>query len=327
MRVAIVGLGRWGRMLVNAGHRKGLEFVAGQTRTRASAEEFCAERGIALVDDYEAIVADARVEGVVLATPHSQHGEQVRLAARAGKHVFVEKPFTLTHADASSAIEAMHEAGKVLAVGFNRRFHPNMIELCRRAQAGELGKLAVCTGTQTSNFAPVTRADNWRSSESEAPAGAMTAIGVHTLDSMISIFGEVAEVFAVASNRGGAHADDTTVLLLRFASGATGTIYCSLSTALSYRFSVYGSDGIAEIVRPTQEELHLTPAVLPTDPPKPAEVISRPGFDTLHAELNAFAEAARGGAPYPVPLAEVLHGVAVFEAIVRSAAEGRAVMI
>src|SRR5262245_21672499 len=119
LRTAIVGLGWWGKTLVDSSHRKGdVEFVVGATRTRSTAEEFGRERGIKLVETYDAVLADPAVEAVVLATPHSQHGEQVRRAAAAGKHVFTEKPFTLTTRDAQAAIEAARKAGVVLAVGF-----------------------------------------------------------------------------------------------------------------------------------------------------------------------------------------------------------------
>src|SRR4051794_19427714 len=105
LRTAIVGLGWWGKMLVNSAQGKGdVQFVVGQTRTRSTAEQFCREKGITLVETYEEVLADSTVQAVVLATPHSRHGDQVRQAAAAGKHVFSEKPFTLTAQDAESAI-------------------------------------------------------------------------------------------------------------------------------------------------------------------------------------------------------------------------------
>jgi predicted dehydrogenase len=91
IRAAIVGIGRWGRTLVNAVQRQStaISFTAGCTRTRASAEAFCAENGIALKDDLDQILADPKIDAVVFATPHSQHGAQVERAAAAGKHVFM----------------------------------------------------------------------------------------------------------------------------------------------------------------------------------------------------------------------------------------------
>ena len=126
VRAAIVGLGRWGRSLVTAVQGKSgeISFALGHTRTRATAEDFCREKSIQLVDSYEAILKDRGIDAVVLATPHSQHEAQVRQAAAAGKHVFVEKPITLDRRSADAAVAAVRKAGLVLAVGFTRRFHP-----------------------------------------------------------------------------------------------------------------------------------------------------------------------------------------------------------
>src|SRR5437870_2165637 len=138
LRAAIVGPGWWGKTLVTAvqGKSDDIRFVAAVTRTRAKVEDFCREQGLALRDDYAEVLADPAIDAVVLATPHSQHGDQVRRAVAAKKHVFCEKPFTLTAADARSAVEAATKAGIVLAVGFNRRFHPSLMELKRRVQDG-----------------------------------------------------------------------------------------------------------------------------------------------------------------------------------------------
>ena len=75
VRAAIIGLGRWGRSLVNSVQAKSddIRFVRAHTRTRATAEDFCREKGIALVERYEQILSDPDIDAVVLATPHSLH--------------------------------------------------------------------------------------------------------------------------------------------------------------------------------------------------------------------------------------------------------------
>src|SRR4030081_3778842 len=107
LKAAIVGPGWWGKTLVGAvqGKSDAIKFVAAATRDRAKVEAFCREHGLKLLDDYDQVLADPPIAAVVLATPHSQHGDQVRRAAAARKHVFCEKPFTLLAADAKSAIE------------------------------------------------------------------------------------------------------------------------------------------------------------------------------------------------------------------------------
>jgi len=329
LRAAIVGMGWWGQNLVKSSQGKGdVQFIAGTTRTLGKAEDFAREQNIRIVADFDAVLADPDVEAVVLATPHSQHGAQVRRAAAAGKHVFCEKPFTLTAADAEGAIAAAEGAGIVLAVGFNRRFHPNMAELRARVRDGRLGDIVTCIGEQSAfaNYVYSSGDETWRATAEEAPAGAMTGIGIHTVDSMIGLFGRVLDVHAVASQRHAPHILDTTNVLLRFEAGLAATIFCSYVTAPNYRLAVYGSKGIAEILTPTLGEFRFTPAPA-SESEVPAAILQRPGFNMLEAELSAFAAAVRGTAPYPVPLAEVLHGVQVFDAIVRSAAEGRPVAV
>src|SRR6266849_3994644 len=113
IRAAIVGIGRWGRTLVGTvqGKSSAIRFTAGHNRTRAHAEEFCAEHGIELRDSLDDILADPAIDAVVFATPHSEHGAQVERAAAAGKHVMMEKPFTLDRESAARALDAVARAG------------------------------------------------------------------------------------------------------------------------------------------------------------------------------------------------------------------------
>src|SRR5437016_2126551 len=112
IRAAIIGLGRWGRSLVTSvqGKSGDICFVCANTRTRAAAEDFCCAQGVALVDSYEQVLADASVDAVVLATPHTLHERQILAAAAAGKHIHVEKPITLDRASAERAVAAARAA-------------------------------------------------------------------------------------------------------------------------------------------------------------------------------------------------------------------------
>src|SRR5580700_6199518 len=115
IRAGIVGLGRWGRSLVASvpGKSEEIGFVVACTRTRASAEDFCREHRLPLVDSYEEVVRRPDIDAVVLATPHSLHEAQVRAAIAAGKHVFVEKPLTLDLKTARCVAETVKRSGRV----------------------------------------------------------------------------------------------------------------------------------------------------------------------------------------------------------------------
>src|ERR1700682_1152955 len=249
IRAAILGLGRWGRSLGNSvqGKSRDIQFVAAHTRTRATAEEFCRDKGMPFVDSYAQILADPAIDAVVLATPHSRHAEQIAQAAAAGKHVFVEKPMTLDLASAQAAAAAARKAGIMLAVGFNRRFHPSIVEIRNRKADGRRGAVVAMVGQHTTSTQSFIAPDNWRADPEEAPAGAMTAVGVHLMDHMIEFGGRVREVHCVTGVHGLGPAEDTTTVLLAFESSATATIFCSVATATNFSFSVYGSKGLGEV--------------------------------------------------------------------------------
>ncbi len=331
IRAAIVGLGWWGKNLVNAVRDQGdlIRFTTAHTRNAAPVADFCREHGLRWVADLDAVLADPAIDAVVFATPHSAHTEQVLRAAAAGKAVFMEKPFTLSVAEAVAAIEAAERAGIVLAVGFNRRFHPSMGHLRRAVREQLLGTVVTVTAEQTALWGLQLTADAWRAQASEAPAGAMTAIGVHLVDGMIDLLGRIQEVTALTARRAAPHGDgDTTSVLLSFASGATGHLFCSITAAPNYRMAVYGTQGLGEVLGHPMSTFRLTPAA---DPGRlsaaPPEVIETPGFNMLTAELMEFARCVTEHRPFPTPLSDILHGVEVFEAIVQSAATHRTVRV
>ena len=122
----------------------------------------------------------------------------------------------------------------------------------------------------------------------------------------------------------------TTPILAAFANGMSGTMACSLVTAVSYRLAAFGTKGTAELLTPELDfRFSAAPAAMPTGRQAAAipEVIENRGFNGLLAELEAFAGAIKGGPAYPIPVDQIVHGVAVFEAIVRSAAERRPVKV
>lgn len=315
---ALVGLGRWGQNLARAAQVRpegGLRIAAAVTRSPAKARAFCEEQGIALRDDLDALLADPGIEALVLATPHSQHCAQIKNAAAAGKHVFVEKPLALTLAEAEEAVAACAAAGVVLAVGFNRRFLPAYRALCENHAVGRLGEALHIEGNFSGSFGFGYTAEMWRGSPAENPAGGMAAMGIHVLDAMIHLLGPLRAVATTSRRRVlEAPIDDTTISLLEFESGATGSLSTIMATPSHWRLQLFGSKGWAAM--PDQERL-----VVSALEGEPSETRFDPA-DTLTDELAAFARTIRQGETYPVSTDEALAGVAAFEAIARSAAAG-----
>jgi len=142
IRAAIIGLGRWGQNMVTCARvSTQIRFTAGATRTPEKAAAFAAEHGFPLHADIDAVLQDKNIDAVVITTPHKSHLDLITRAAKAGKHVFVEKPLTLNLKDARVAIEACRQSKVTLALGFNWRFQPALLEVKRMFTDGTLGKL------------------------------------------------------------------------------------------------------------------------------------------------------------------------------------------
>lgn len=320
LRAAIYGLGRWGMRLVDSVQDKSgkIRFVRGISRDPAKLREFSEKTRVALVSNFADVLSDPQVDAVVLATPHSLHHGQIVQAARAGKHVFVEKPFTLTRATAEDAVHACRSAGITLAAGFNRRYAPSFVELMRRVRAGEIGDVLHVEGQHSGPAGLQLEPQSWRASRAESPGGAMTARGVHALDAMIHIAGLARSVYALSGRREiPVDIDDTTSMLLEFAGGATGYLGSLHATGDFYRVHAFGSKGWLEV----RGDIELIACGLSG----PRNALVLPAADKERAELEAFADAAAAKVPFVVPSEELVNGVAVLEAIAASAASGRPV--
>jgi predicted dehydrogenase len=319
LKTAIVGMGRWGRVLVESVQAKndaGLRFVAGSTGTPAKAAGWAAEQGIRLHDSYAAVLADPEVQAVALATPHRQHAEQIIAAAAVGKHVFVEKPFTLSQASAEAAVAACRKAGVVLALGHNRRFLPATLEMKRLLAEGALGTVLHAEGHISGPAAAGWKEGMWRADREESPLGGMGGMGIHMVDMLINLMGRFASVTVQSFPRVLTHVDDTTAMLARFVSGATCNFATLALAPQTWRVALYGTRASLEMRG--QQQLVFTPI------PGEGEAWTRdfPKFDIEAAELEAFAAAVAGGPAYPLPLEDAIHGVAVFETMIGAAASG-----
>jgi predicted dehydrogenase len=331
LRAAIVGIGGWGRNLVTAvqGKSEEIRFVAGATRTPEKAREFCVSHGIALAESYERLLAERDVDAVVLATPHSQHCAQIAAAARAGKHVFVEKPLGLDAREAERAVRECAEHRVTLAVGYNWRLQPALNEAKRMLEDGRLGKLLHIEGNFCGPSAYRFARAHWRHDRAEVPAGGMTGRGVHVVDAMLYLAGShIGSVFAQSDRL--VHdfgVDDTTSMLFRFRTNATAYLGTVIATAETWRLQLFGSKGWVEVG--DVEHLHtwnlkrccIDPADLTRK--QAPEVVTFPKTSTERAELEHFAKAAAVRQPLAVSDGDEVHNVAVLEAIVRSAREGR----
>lgn len=322
LNAALYGTGRWAQRLIESvqGTSDKIRFAAVITRDAERNQAFADKHGVRLAEDFDQVLADKSIEAVVIATPHSQHHGQILAAAKAGKHVFVEKPMTLTRASAQEAVDACRWAGVTMGLGFNRRYAPAFVELQKRLQAGEIGHLLHIETQHSGTSGFQLKPDNWRANRKESPAGALTPRGVHALDAMIALAGTIQTVFGFSDrNALQVDIDDTTSCLVRFASGITGYLGTIHATQEFWRVHVFGTKGWLEM----RGDTDLTVSIIGG---KPEKIALQP-VDKERAELEAFADAVAARQPFMVPPEQAVNGVAVIEAIVASAASGNAVQI
>ena len=327
LRVAVIGYGWWGKIIAQTLQEspavKVVMVVEPDAAVRAVAAEAAPRGGFTVADSIDAAIANPQVEAVVLTTPHKFHAEQITAAANAGKHVFCEKPLCRTFAEAQIAIGACRKAGVVLGIGHERRFEPAVIELRRRVAAGELGTILQIEANFNQNKFFALPPDNWRLSKQHAPVGPLTGTGIHLVDLAVALLGPAESVWARLSTRGSEFENgDTLGIMLGFPGGASALISAVLATPFDGRLAVYGSDGWTEIRDRTHPEHPTGWDVTHVARNGDRATQFMPPFPAVRANLEAFAAAVRGAAPYPVQQEEMLANVAALEAIMRSVDSG-----
>ena len=323
LNVAVCGLGWWGRVIVPLAKTSAKLKVVRVVDPDPAAAGFASSQGIPLSRDYEDALRDPQVQAVVLCTPHTLHTEQIVGAANARKHVFCEKPLSLSRDAVLKAVKAVNDNGVKLAVGHEKRFEPPIQEAMRLVKSGELGvPLQIEANFVQDKFLSLP-ADNWRLSSREAPAGPMTATGIHLLDLSVGVFGAAQRVFASVRTLGSHLVNgDSLAILVDFGKGHALLNAC-LATPFDGRFAVYCSEGWVEVrdkAHPEKPE-GWTLTIVPRG--KDKTVRTYPPAQAVLANLEAFADAALGGRPYPVPQSEMIANVSALEAIFKSAASGK----
>jgi predicted dehydrogenase len=335
INAAVVGLGTWGRTMVESLAAPGaaMRITTLQTRTvKPDDEAFAKQHGLTIAPSYEAVLTDPKIDAVVLATPVSGHLQQIQAAAAAGKHVYCEKPFTFTKKEAEQAVEALRKADRILGIGYNRRFHPEMIKLAGRIKAGELGTLQHIEASMTYPNALFLPPTAWRSNKDEAPLGGLAPMGVHAIDAMIYLSGEIDTVYCQSFARVVQNGtDDTTSMLFKMKGGTSGYLGTMTTTGAGFGFQAFGSKGWVRIEgvthvagAPSEERRTRQFGACKFQPVKGnAETWEAERLDIVRATFEAFAGAVEGKAPFPIPPEQIIHGAAVTEAVIRSAKSGQ----
>ncbi|HEX9863934.1 MAG TPA: Gfo/Idh/MocA family oxidoreductase [Acidimicrobiia bacterium] len=320
--LASIGLGWWGSELASAAARTGrIDIVSCFARSVEGREEFSAKHGCRSAGSLDELLADPVVEGVIIATSNQSHRPIIEQAASAGKHVFVEKPFTNTVEDGVAAVTAAREGGVLLQVGHQRRRTTAKRRIKHMLEAGELGDIETVVTQQSLPNGFKMPEEAWRWDPDQSPLGSMTSLGVHKIDTMHYLIGPIRSVFAF-TRAGRSHPiDEATILAVEFENGALGTLTTSFFTPLVNDTSVFGTGGAAY-----SSEGGSKLMVQGRDDAAAEEVALEP-IDPVVDQLTAFAAAIRGETTVEVDGEAGLAVIAVMEAAVESAASGRAVEV
>jgi predicted dehydrogenase len=322
VKLACIGTGRWASTLADAVTKTGTaEVVSGWARRAEGREAFAADWGCRAVDSLDELLSDPEVEGVIITTSHQSHRDMIERASAAGKHVFVDKPFTNTVEDGLAAIEAAREAGVLLQVGHQRRRTAAKRRIKAMLDAGELGEVETVVTNQSIPNGFKMPEDAWRWDPAQSPLGSMTSLGVHKIDTINYLVGPVRSVFCFTRPGRSKPIDEATVLAMELESGALATLTTSFFTPIMNNTAVFGTDGAA-----FSSEGGDVLKLMGRNDPVPVEV-ELEKIDPLVDQMAAFAAAIRGEAPIEVDGAAGLAVIAVMEAAVESAATGRAVEV
>ncbi len=278
------------------------------SRNPEKSREFADKHGLRLSADYAELLADSSIGMIVLATPNSQHPAQIIAAAQASKAVLCEKPLALTRVDAERAVQACKQAGVLLGVGQDKRWWPSMQELKRVVDSGVLGEVLHVEGHFSNENASKKLHHGWREDPAESPGGSITATGIHVLDAFINMIGPLRCVSAQhILKRPPPESLDTLAITFEFANRVSGVLCGVRATPLYWRAHVFGNQGSAEAIGPTELIVRMSGGKVEGRTFEPV--------NALRANLEAFADAIEGRAEYPISTAQMVDVIAGLEAI------------
>jgi predicted dehydrogenase len=306
VKVGIVGLGRWARVLTRAvKDSERIRIVAAYSRSEEKRQSFARDTGIAVVPNMEMMLADSSIEGVVLTVPNEQHYPMALQVARAGKHVYTEKPIAQNLDEGLKIADLEREYGITVTVGHSARLMAGMRVIKEMIEAGELGRVAFIEANFSNERALELTPSTWRWYRDRAPGGPLSQLAIHQFDVLHMLGGEIAEVSSMASKLSpvGAEVDDQSMTLLKFADGKVGYVGSCWTSPGVFAVRVFGSKGLVhyEIDFGTWDTPHLLhkSATLYVQRGKDGygkrEPIEIPESDMFRAELEMFAESCVSG--------------------------------
>jgi predicted dehydrogenase len=329
VNVAIVGLGRWAKVLTRAtANSRKLKIVAGYSRSEEKRLAFQQELGVPAAPDMQTLLADPKIEGVILTVPNEQHLPVAAEVARARKHVYTEKPIASSLEDGLQIAALEQQYGITVTVGHSARLMAGIRQIRAAIDNGDLGRVAFIEANFSNERALELTPKTWRWYKDKAPGGPLSQLAIHQFDVLHYLGGEVVEASAMASKLSpvGAEVDDQSMTLLKFADGKVGYVGSCWTSPGVFAVRVFGSKGLMHYeidfgTWDTPAKLHET-STLYIQRGKSGygsrEVLEVPPSDMFRAELELFAESCRTGRSNELSAYNGNVAVAIVNAALRS---------
>jgi predicted dehydrogenase len=329
VKVGIVGLGRWAKVLARAARGSDtIEIVSGYSRSEENRAAFQNEFGVRATPDLATMLADPRLSGIILTVPNEQHLPLAREVAKAGKHVYTEKPIAST-LEEGLAIEALEKAhGVSVTVGHSARLMAGIREIGRAIVAGELGRVAFMEANFSNERALELNPNTRRWYKAKAPGGPLSQLAIHQFDILHYLGGDIVEASSMASKLSpvGAEVDDQSMTTLRFADGKLGYVGSCWTSPGIFSVRVFGAGGLMHSETDfsswdTPHKLHLSSQLYiqrGKDGYGKREDLKVPESDMFRAELELFADSCRTGKANELTAHNGNVAVAVVNAALRS---------
>ncbi len=343
VKVALVGSGSWASVIAEALQRSEMiRLVTCFSRTPENRRAFSQRYGCDEEESYGDVLQRKDIDGVFLITPNALHAEQTELAARYGKHVFVDKPIANTMSDGRKMVEVCQKNGVVLLVGHNARRLAGLRKIKELIDNGVIGKPVMVEANFSNNlgFELTPEKWRWRGDDSGCPAGSLMTMGIHHADTLTHLLGPIKAAFSYFSKLYiPAPVEDVTVTILQFQSGILGYLgsnYCSPKANYVY---VFGTEAnlrcnVTLPNVPFDEYLKIWPSVdrytqltLFALDKEGGEEIPLPVGDPILEEIEEFADCIRTGAKPETDGQSALSALALIRAAIESARTGKQVLL
>jgi predicted dehydrogenase len=329
VRVGIVGLGRWAKVLTKASKQSTkIDIVSGYSRSEEKRSAFEKEMGVRPVGSLEEMLADPTISGVIITVPNEQHRAIAEKVAAAKKHVYTEKPIAHNLEDGLEIAALEKKYGVTVTVGHSARLMAGIRMIKQRIDAGELGTVAFIEANFSNERALELTPQTWRWYKDRAPGGPLSQLAIHHFDVVHYLGGAMLEVNSIASKLSpvGAEVDDQSMTTIRFADGKLGYVGSCWTSPGIFSVRVFGSKGLMhyEIDFGTWDTPHLLhqSSTLYIQRGKDGygkrEELVVPESDMFRAELEMFADSCVSGKSPELSADNAITSLAVVNAALKS---------